>query len=137
MKRVFTLYSGMVFICIIAANQVMAAEVNFRGFVRSSFEIVSDDARYLEIIDDQGNFSDQAAWKMFALNLMACVQCCNNRVEVVEELLHLVKMFEAGQKFPEGIHAQLTTLFKPDDGIGEFLIGDLERRKRDRDRYGT
>ena len=82
---------------------------------------------------DQGDFSDQIAWKMFALHLTACVQCCKNRVEVVEELLHLVKTFEAAHKFPQGLHAQLSLFFTPDDGIGELLIGDLERRKRGRD----
>jgi len=81
---------------------------------------------------DQGDISDQDAWKMLALHLVACSDCCANRVEFIEELLRLVKVFEIAAKLPKGTHAQLALLFDSDNGVGEFLIGDLERREGDR-----
>ena len=81
---------------------------------------------------DEGDINDQEAWLTFSLQLQGAVMHCDNRVELVDNMLSTIELLQEQHKFPAGFHAKLAVFFDPDRS-GELLIGDLERRQRDRD----
>jgi hypothetical protein len=82
---------------------------------------------------DQGEISDQQAWRFFSASMKACSELCHTRVELVEYMLGIMQKLENQGKFEQGFSERFSHLFDSEIGMGEILLGDLERRKKSRE----
>jgi len=69
MKRITLQILGAISLIIMLCSMSYAAEVNFHGFVRSSYDISSSTAKYLEHIDDKGSWGGSQVGLVFSTSI--------------------------------------------------------------------